>query len=220
MAEKLNKLVQSLVTQGSQKEGAAVLPHWIQEGARLAYVSERSGQAFDVIVDGISHGKQQVRFVFEADRKSWKSVTFSQIIAGSNPLRKRDAGEKAAAAPAAESDAKDDAERELDSLEAKWSAKAAEREKQKRGRAPAPGPTLKTKQPQAWEQPELLDVDSSPERRAPEVQDLDAEPPAPPPQDPDPYGLGEPALAAQAALVGGAGAGGREQQSGRNRSRS
>lgn len=202
MAESMNKLVESLVKQGSQKEGAAVLPHWIQEGAKLAYVSERSGQAFDVIIEGISHSKQQVRFVFESDRKSWKCVTFPQIIAGRNPLRKRDAKEKVVAAPAAESDAKDDAERELDSLEAKWSAKAADREQRKRGREKVAGPSLTAKQPRAWELPE--NVDSSPERVAVEVQDLDEEGPAAPqqPEDPDPYGLGEPARAAEAARAG------------------
>mmetsp|Transcript_21636 Transcript_21636/g.67541 ORF Transcript_21636/g.67541 Transcript_21636/m.67541 type:complete len:328 (+) Transcript_21636:55-1038(+) len=214
MAAGLNKLVDSLVKQGSQKEGT-VLPHWIQEGARLSYVSERSGQALDVEVAGISHSKQQVRFVFASDRKAWKCVSFSQIIAGNNPLRRRESQEKCPVAPAAESDAKDEAEQALDALEAKWSSHADARERKKRSRAPTAGPTAKAT-PGAWERPELLDVDSSPERTAPPaVEDLDAEEPtaAPTePEDPDPYGLGEQRGGAEVPRSGDAGTGGAEAE--------
>mmetsp|Transcript_28295 Transcript_28295/g.85431 ORF Transcript_28295/g.85431 Transcript_28295/m.85431 type:complete len:324 (+) Transcript_28295:1-972(+) len=208
MASALNKVVQTLVQQGTHKEGGHVLPHWIHEGAKLSYHSQRSGQPFDVVVEGISHSKQQVRFVFEADRKTWKSASIPQILAGHNPLRRREP----TAAPVQSTDekpeakeSKPDAEGLLSAMEKKWKAEGPAR------RAARPGgvigPKL-SKVPRAWEQPDVLDVDSSPERGpALPVQDLDAEEPAAPVarEEADPYGLGEqPATAAPGAPEVGA----------------
>lgn len=200
MAGSLNKLVDSLVKQGSHKEGTHVLPHWITDGAKLAYFSERSGKAFDVVIDGISHSKQQVRFVFADDRKVWKSVTFQEILAGRNPLRKREKVAKLVVAPGKEvdpaegKDEKDELDTFLSSMEEKWDSKSSAK---KRRDAEEFGPTLKAKVPLAWEKPD--DIDSSSERAPldiasspePIVQDLDAKPPTPTQEELDPYGLGE-----------------------------
>merc|ERR1711957_105812 len=152
-ARTLNKLLDSLVQQGSEKENSAVLPHWITEGAALSYTSSTSGKAFDVVVDGISHSKQQVRFVFKADRNTWKSVSFQEIVAGRNPLRQRDRIAKPRDAPTTaeiEIDATDDADKFLSSMETKWASASL-----KPGASDDIGPSS-NKLPQMWRQPEVV----------------------------------------------------------------
>lgn len=190
----LNKLLDSLVQQakggqGDAKGASTVLPHWIFEGAAIAYRSERSEQTLDVIVESVDQAKQQVKFVFERDRKVWKSVTFAQIVAGSNPLRQRagtsgqrpGAGGGTAKAKAADEDDDLDLDAFADGLEGKWDAT-----KKREHRS---GPAA-NKLPKRWRMPEVVsiieapgtvDIDSSPEREAP--------PPLSAAEERDPYGL-------------------------------
>jgi len=157
----------------------------------------------DVVVESISQSKQQVKFVFENNKEVWKSVSFSQIVCGNNPLRQR---AKKAGAPAPAADAKngeaasDDPDAFLENMEKKFGTDEA------RARRNA-GPGL-SRVPQAWAMPEVVaivddgrtvDIDSSPER-APQPKEA---------ADPDPYGLeGDPSLAATAKRpASGAGAG-------------
>lgn len=194
MASALNKLVDSLVKQGTQLQVAekgqkaqagSVLPHWIFEGAPLSYHSPRSEQALKVIVESISHSKQQVRFVFETDRKVWKAVTFAQVLCGSSPLRQRHREKGAPGPDVAGQDVSvevTEAEAFLDRAEQKWNTAASigsgVRER---------GPAL-NKVPLAWAKKDVVDVDnaeavhvdSSPEREV-----IAAE------ESRDPYGLGE-----------------------------
>eukprot|EP00929_Paragymnodinium_shiwhaense_P105197 TRINITY_DN70123_c0_g1_i2.p2 TRINITY_DN70123_c0_g1~~TRINITY_DN70123_c0_g1_i2.p2 ORF type:complete len:313 (-),score=88.91 TRINITY_DN70123_c0_g1_i2:18-956(-) len=187
-----SKLVDSLVKQGSQKEAnGAVLPHWINEGARIAYFSERSGEALDVIVEGISHSKQQVRFVFERDRKAWKAVSFQQIVAGNNPLRRREKKKEvrqetpAAAKDDDDDDDVDEFDKMVNSMEKRWGPERGD------GYRKPAGPAL-GKVPDKWKKSMVHDIDDSPEKQVQDldaVQDLDPEAPPAPPADPDPYGV-------------------------------
>jgi len=198
----LNKLIDSLVRQGSrnakngQAESGAALPHWISEGAELTYYSHRSQQTLDVIVETISHSKQQVKFVFENNKEVWKSVSFSHIIGGNNTLRQR--GKKGATpVKAVDQQTGESADKDpdafLDELENKFGSSDV-----RVGRSA--GPAF-NKLPQAWVKPDVVDIvddgrtvdiDSSPER-APQPQV---------PEDPDPYGLeGDTSLVQPARLL-------------------
>lgn len=202
----LNKLVDSLVKQGTslpqpaekgqkppKAQAGAVLPHWIFEGAPLSYFSQTSQEALDVVIDGISHSKQQVRFVFARDKKTWKAATFAQILGGSNPLKRRGRSQGAAAkaAPAGEKKDPQTATDEdlLDQMEEKWDAAAArESEGRKKDR-----PAL-SRIPQPWVKKDVVDVEDV------KAVDIDSTPEPLPlvPEDRDPYGLGEEALRDQA----------------------
>lgn len=230
MASSLNKLVDSLVKQGSQKSQVAaaaekdnaksavgtVLPHWIFEGAKVSYYSPRSEQALDVIVDKISHSQQQVRFIFEADKNAWKVTTFAQILAGSSPLRQRPQRQRqqrrqqqreAAAATGKLGSAgegerdKDESESFLEKMEQKFGAADARRDS-----GPSLGPAL-SRMPQAWAEKEVVDLEAA----APQPTTVDLASNsgssdeggerARAQENPDPYGLGEVATAAAVPSV-------------------
>mmetsp|Transcript_158243 Transcript_158243/g.303653 ORF Transcript_158243/g.303653 Transcript_158243/m.303653 type:complete len:303 (-) Transcript_158243:6-914(-) len=190
----LNKLIDSVVKQGTAQPGKqsnVILPHWIFEGAKLAYHSQRSDQTLPVVVDTISHSKQEVRFMFVGSKQVWKSVSFSQIIAGDNPLRQREKSDAPASKDAAEkpgSEEGDEFDKFLNKMENKWAPPSAAA-----GKSRTSGPAL-NKVPKAWAKPEVValddtvDIDSSPERTA--APDAGA-------KVADPYGLeGDSELAA------------------------
>jgi len=197
MASSLNKMMDALMKQakgGSGKAGkeggsgaSAALPPWIYEGACLAYHSERSEQTLDVVVDCVDQAKQQVKFAFESDRKVWKSVTFSQIVCGTNPLRPRakaprlrskEGGKDASKVDDGDSD-DDDPDAFLKKMEDKFGDAPAKK------KAHRSGPSG-NKLPKQWQQPEVVSIVDQPG-----VVDLDSSPERepPPPEDKDPYGL-------------------------------
>eukprot|EP00927_Polykrikos_kofoidii_P042486 TRINITY_DN36464_c0_g1_i2.p1 TRINITY_DN36464_c0_g1~~TRINITY_DN36464_c0_g1_i2.p1 ORF type:complete len:388 (-),score=79.42 TRINITY_DN36464_c0_g1_i2:103-1200(-) len=222
----LQKVVESLVRQGTRKDASsAVLPHWMTNGAEVAYLSERSGQVSDVVIDHISNSKEQVRFSFVADRRVWKAVAFQEIIAGRNPLRPRQSATSAGkvlndqaiggrggdAAPNSAGEVVANGGDDFDTLVNRL-------EKNFAANVPAPrsheskGPSL-PKVPKKWRRPEVVDLETSPERT---VQNLDPEPDPPPVADKDPYGL----ESASVAQVGTAGSGRNERMRSKSRSRS
>mmetsp|Transcript_19452 Transcript_19452/g.35262 ORF Transcript_19452/g.35262 Transcript_19452/m.35262 type:complete len:171 (+) Transcript_19452:61-573(+) len=56
-----------------------VLPDWVQENARLAYVSRSNGETHHVLVKKIEQRHKMVLIVFEQDKKIWKRVPFKDI---------------------------------------------------------------------------------------------------------------------------------------------
>lgn len=202
----MDKIIDSLVKQGTEaaQKGAVVLPHWVYAGAKLVYVSRTSGESLDVVVKGVSQSKREVRFVFKGSESTWKSISFEQLLCGNSPLRPKEGAarpppakcggdEKSASKGEGEADP---FESFLTRVESKW------RDSRRSG-GKTSGPAL-NKIPQAWKQPEVVEIDdcaqvdlsSSPERRAPEAGASD---------NVDPYGLGEGSLP-ESTTVGQGGA--------------
>mmetsp|Transcript_22738 Transcript_22738/g.51912 ORF Transcript_22738/g.51912 Transcript_22738/m.51912 type:complete len:164 (-) Transcript_22738:115-606(-) len=56
-----------------------VLPDWVQENARMCYVSRSNGETHHVLVKKIEQRHKMVLIVFEKDKKIWKRVPFKDI---------------------------------------------------------------------------------------------------------------------------------------------
>eukprot|EP00747_Dinoflagellata_sp_TGD_P017736 gnl/TRDRNA2_/TRDRNA2_126020_c0_seq1.p1 gnl/TRDRNA2_/TRDRNA2_126020_c0~~gnl/TRDRNA2_/TRDRNA2_126020_c0_seq1.p1 ORF type:complete len:283 (+),score=71.64 gnl/TRDRNA2_/TRDRNA2_126020_c0_seq1:98-946(+) len=191
MASSLDKLIKGLPGKKGQQHGdggaAPALPPWIVEGAALAYVSQSTGKKMDVFVEKIVTPKQQVIFSFAHDKKAVKGVTFAQILSGKSPLVPREAKQPVAKAKASsetktedgvekkkekgegegEGGDDDDPEKFLEALDKKFPDKQPER----KSAVDLFGPTV-NQVPKLWRQPEVCDIDSSPERQ---VVDLDGD---------------------------------------------
>mmetsp|Transcript_12283 Transcript_12283/g.28720 ORF Transcript_12283/g.28720 Transcript_12283/m.28720 type:complete len:172 (-) Transcript_12283:31-546(-) len=70
------------ISGGKRKETESsvhVLPDWVQENARLVYVSRSNGESHHVLVKKIEQRHKMVFIVFEKDKKVWKRVPFKEI---------------------------------------------------------------------------------------------------------------------------------------------
>jgi len=56
-----------------------VLPHWVEKGTNLVYISKTKGDAHSVRVEKIEDRKQMVVIRFEQDHRIWKRVPFAEI---------------------------------------------------------------------------------------------------------------------------------------------
>lgn len=97
-----------------------VLPSWLVQDAKLAYMSRSSGKSMDVTVKHISQSQKAVIVVFAKDGKSEMKVPISQILDGSSPLKPREADTETKP---------EDPEKLLDAMEGSW--ESAKEKKQK-----------------------------------------------------------------------------------------
>jgi len=79
--DRLNRVLRAQVRPQSIAAGltAVKLPDWCEQGASLVYISRSNGQAHNVVVSACEERKQTVLIKFEADRRIWKRVPYTEV---------------------------------------------------------------------------------------------------------------------------------------------
>mmetsp|Transcript_19659 Transcript_19659/g.53924 ORF Transcript_19659/g.53924 Transcript_19659/m.53924 type:complete len:353 (-) Transcript_19659:11-1069(-) len=80
--------IDTAIRQQVAREKQMQLPDWIQSGVRVGYMSRSSGKLCEVVVESVSHAKNEVKITFAEDREVWKCIPFSMILSRSSPLRR------------------------------------------------------------------------------------------------------------------------------------